>query len=91
MNAMIDWHKPARTYSVQPDGRARLRVVVVVGDDDAHAVTPWHTTDEPMRLSALEIARDCDIPAGEVVGREYTATGDRDALHDFRLVHDPRV
>lgn len=81
--------KPARTYEVQPDGRAQLRVILAVGDQ-AHAVTPWHNARNALILSAAEIARDCDMPVGEVVGREYTAAGDESGLRDFRLVRDPR-
>lgn len=85
-----DWNAPARTYEVQPDGRAQLRVILTVGDR-AKAVTPWNGPREPMDLDAAEIARDCDLPLAEVCGREYTATGDRTGLHDYRLVNDPRV
>lgn len=77
-------------YEVLPDGRATLWVLLTVGDQ-AHALTPWNTTKNPMILSASEIGRDCDIPAGEVIGREFTAEGDANGLHNFRLVHDPRL
>ncbi|MFE3059106.1 hypothetical protein [Nocardia sp. NPDC059239] len=90
MSELWDWGKPARTYEVQPDGRAMLRVILTSGDQ-AKAVTPWHTGREPMDLDAAEIARDCDIPLSEVAGREFTATGDQSGLHDFALVNDPRV
>ncbi|WP_378735491.1 hypothetical protein [Nocardia brasiliensis] len=90
MTDYLDFNRPARTYAVRADGRAELRVIATVGDQ-AHAVTPWHTAAEPMILSAAEIARDCDMPAGEVVGRELTALGDAEGLHDFQLVNDPRL
>lgn len=90
MDEMWDWHKPARTYEVAPDGRAKFRVILTVGER-AHAVTPWHTSRNPMLLSAAEIARDCDIPLSEVAGREFWARGDETELHDFELVFDPRV
>ncbi|GAD83411.1 hypothetical protein NCAST_19_01130 [Nocardia asteroides NBRC 15531] len=78
-------------YQVLPDGRVPLWVMLTVGDD-AHCVTPWHSYTAPLVLSATVMGRDCDIPAGEVIGREFTASGGLDeALHDFRLVHDPRL
>ncbi|MGA6208090.1 hypothetical protein ACPESR_25385 [Nocardia testacea] len=80
----------ARTYEVQADGRVPIWVMLGVGDE-AHAVTPWHTAQDPMVLSAPTIAADCNLPLDEVVGREYTATGDERGLQDFRLVNDPRV
>ncbi|AYF77855.1 hypothetical protein D7D52_33095 [Nocardia yunnanensis] len=87
----MDWFmKPARTYSVRDDGRVELRVILTVGDD-AHVVTPWHSARRPMIVSAAEIALDCDMPVNEVPGRELTADGDQNGLHDFRLVHDPRL
>ncbi|MFI9507554.1 hypothetical protein [Nocardia sp. NPDC052566] len=79
-----------RTYAPLPDGRIPLRVVLAVGDQ-GHAVTPWHDTESPMLVSVAEIARDCGMPENEVVGRELTARGDAQELHDFRLVHDPRL
>lgn len=82
--------RDAPRFHVQDDGRARLQVLAVC-DGVAYAVTPWHTTVEPMKLSVAEIAADCDLPASEVTGREYTATGDADGLSGFRLVRDPRV
>ncbi|WP_280470989.1 hypothetical protein [Nocardia cyriacigeorgica] len=89
----IDWDAPAtgHDYEVLPDGRVPVYVILTVGDD-AHCVTPWHTYEAPLILSAAEMGRDVDIPAGEVVGREFTAAGGRgERLHDFRLVHDPRM
>lgn len=78
-------------YQVLPDGRVPLWVMLTVGDD-AHCVTPWHTATAPLVLSAAVMGRDCDIPAGEVIDREFTAAGGQDEpLHDFRLVHDPRL
>ena len=92
-NDAIDFDDDARTgddYEVLPDGRVPLWVMLTVGDD-AHCVTPWHSHDDPLILSAAAIGRDCQMPAGEVVGREFTAAGGRDQeLHDFRLVDDPR-
>ncbi|MFE5285760.1 hypothetical protein ACFRAQ_12435 [Nocardia sp. NPDC056611] len=90
MSELWDWNKPARTYEVQPDGRAVLRVILTCGDQ-AYAVTPWHTGREPMILSAAEIARDCDLPVSEVAGREFLATGDSQGLRGFELVYDPRL
>ncbi|WP_228002059.1 hypothetical protein [Nocardia australiensis] len=58
--------------------------------DAAYAVTPWHRADRPMRLSASNIADDCDISVAAVIGQEFTAIGNADGLHDFRLMHDPR-
>lgn len=81
---------PKLRYQVQPDGRAMLQVLVVVGDT-AYAVTPWHTSNDPMALSAVAIAADCMLPLSEVRGREYTATGDARRLTDFRLAFDPRL
>lgn len=89
----VDWDAPAtgHDYEVLPDGRVPVYVILTVGDE-AHCVTPWHTSKAPLILSAAEMGRDCDIPAGEVIGREFTAAGSQDEpLHDFRLVHDPRV
>ncbi|MGW5377456.1 hypothetical protein ACWESM_18620 [Nocardia sp. NPDC003999] len=78
-------------YAVRPDGRVPVWVMLTVGDQ-AHCVTPWHTHDAPLILSAQEIGSDAGIPAGEVIGREFTAAGsESEALHDFRLVHDPRL
>lgn len=78
-------------YCVLPGGRVPLWVMLTVGDD-AHCVTPWHTHQAPLILSAAVIGRDCTIPAGEAIGREFTAAGGRgEPLHDFRLVHDPRL
>lgn len=78
-------------YQVLPDGRVLLWVMLTVGDD-AHCVTPWHTATAPLVVSAAVMGRDCDIPAGEVIDREFTAAGGQDEpLHDFRLVHDPRL
>ncbi|MEU4711655.1 hypothetical protein AB0G00_35070 [Nocardia salmonicida] len=55
-------------------------------------MTPWHTHQAPLILSAAVIGRDCTIPAGEAIGREFTAAGGwGEPLHDFRLVHDPRL
>ncbi|WP_040815074.1 hypothetical protein [Nocardia concava] len=85
-----DLDAPEPTYEVQADGRVALHVLGALGDD-AFAATPWHTSTKPMRLSVSEIARDCDLPAAEVVGRDYTAAGDANSLHDFQLVNDPRV
>ncbi|MGI5216232.1 hypothetical protein [Nocardia sp. CA-290969] len=79
-----------RTYQPLPDGRIPFYVMLGVGDQ-AHAVTPWHTPKDPMILSTAAIAADCNMPANEVVGREYTATGDEHGLRDFALVNDPRV
>ncbi|MFI8977427.1 hypothetical protein ACIGO9_31425 [Nocardia asteroides] len=77
-------------YEVLPDGRVPLWVMLTVGDD-VHCVTPWHKHTAPMIVSAAAIGLDCDMPAGEVVGREFTAAGTQNGqLHDFRLVHDPR-
>ncbi|MGW4124887.1 hypothetical protein [Nocardia sp. NPDC004711] len=90
MSEPWDWSKPARTYEVQPDGRAMLPVILTRGDQ-AKAVTPRHTGREPMDLDTAEITRNSDIPPSEVAGREFTTTGDRTSLHDFRLVNDPRV
>ncbi|RJO74153.1 hypothetical protein D5S18_18545 [Nocardia panacis] len=90
MNDAFNFNAPARTYEVQPDGRAMLRVMLTYGEQ-AHCVTPWHTGKDPMILSAAEIARDADIPVNELPGREFTATGDEHALRDFRLVDDPRL
>ncbi|MVU78216.1 hypothetical protein GPX89_13295 [Nocardia sp. ET3-3] len=90
MSELWEWSKPARTYEVRPDGRAQLRVFLSVGDQ-AQAVTPWHSHKNPMLLSVAEIARDCDLPEIEVVGREYTAAGDENGLREFQLVHDPRL
>lgn len=89
----IDFDAPStgHDYQVLPDGRVPLWVLLTVGDD-AHCVTPWHTHAAPLVLSAIVIGYDCDIPAGEVIGREFTAAGGEDRpLHDFRLVHDPRL
>ncbi|MFI9504359.1 hypothetical protein [Nocardia sp. NPDC052566] len=87
---MSNWDDASgRRYVPLADGRIPLWVLLSVGDE-ALAVTPWHGYDNPMRLSAGEIARDCEMPANEVVGREFTAVGDENELHDFRLVHDPR-
>ncbi|MFJ4653895.1 hypothetical protein ACIP5Y_21740 [Nocardia sp. NPDC088792] len=77
-------------YEVLPDGRIPLWVMLIIGDD-AHVVTPWDDHDNPRIVSASAIGRDCTMPAGECIGREFTATGDRYGLHDFRLVHDPRL
>lgn len=78
-------------YEVLPDGRVPLWVMLTVGDD-AHCVTPWHKHQAPLVLSATAIGRDCEMPPGEVVDREFTAVGGRDEpMHDFRLVHDPRL
>ncbi|MFC9874845.1 hypothetical protein [Nocardia salmonicida] len=88
----IDFDAPLTgdDYAVQPDGRVPVWVMLTVGDD-AHCVTPWHTHAAPLILSAAAIGRDCQMPPGEVIGREFTAAGSRDEpLHDFRLVHDPR-
>ncbi|WP_280421965.1 hypothetical protein [Nocardia carnea] len=88
----MDWDaRPVgEDYAVLPDGRAPVYVFVTV-EDRAYCVTPWHTRDAPLILSAAEMGQDCDIPAGEVIGREFTAAGgEREPLHDFRLVHDPR-
>ncbi|WP_040853795.1 hypothetical protein [Nocardia niigatensis] len=90
MTERFDFKAPARTYEVQPDGRAMLRVMLTYGDE-AHAVTPWHTGRSPMILPAAEIARDADIPVNELPGREFTATGDENGLRDFKLVNDPRI
>lgn len=90
-DAETNWlRRPARTYSVLPDGRAECRVMLAHGDR-AFVVTPWHTGKDPMILSVEDIARDCGLPAGEVVGREYTAVGDAAGLRDFRLKNDPRL
>ncbi|TQM26444.1 hypothetical protein [Nocardia bhagyanarayanae] len=89
----IDWDAPAtgHDYAVFPDGRVPVYVILTIGGE-AHCVTPWHTYKVPLILSAVEMGRDVDIPAGEVVGREFTAAGGRgEPLHDFRLVHDPRL
>lgn len=89
----IDWDAPpiGDDYEVLPDGRVPIYVSLTV-EDDAYCVTPWHTRKSPLVLSAAVMGRDCDIPAGEVIGREFTAAGSRDELlHDFRLVHDPRL
>ncbi|MGW2666240.1 hypothetical protein ACWCW7_35255 [Nocardia tengchongensis] len=77
-------------YEVLPDGRVPVWVMGGIGDQ-ARAVTPWRKHSDPALLSIAEIARDAGIPAGEVVGREFTAAGDETALHDFRLRNDPRV
>lgn len=78
-------------YEVLPDGRVPVWVMLLVGDD-AHCVTPWHTHEAPLILSADAIGRDCQMPAGEITGREFTAAGGQDEpLHDFRLVDDPRL
>ncbi|MBF6135860.1 hypothetical protein IU501_22985 [Nocardia otitidiscaviarum] len=77
-------------YEVLPDGRVPVWIMGLVGDQ-ARAVTPWNKHDDPIVLSAAEIARDCDLPTpGEVVGREFIAAGDANGLHDFELKHDPR-
>ncbi|WP_280201276.1 hypothetical protein [Nocardia cyriacigeorgica] len=89
----FDWDDPGigHDYAVLPDGRVPVYVILTVGDE-AHCVTPWHTYESPLVLSAAEMGRDVDMPAGEVVGREFTAAGGPDEpLHDFRLVHDPRM
>lgn len=78
-------------YKVLPDGRVPLWVMAVVGGESARVVTPWNKSDNPMEVSAAEIERDCDLPPGECVGREFTAAGSPEGLHDFRLVHDPRL
>lgn len=78
-------------YAVLPDGRVPLWVMLTVGDE-AHCVTPWQSHSCPLILSAAAIGRDCAMPASEVIGREFTAAGGQDErLHDFRLVHDPRL
>lgn len=87
---VMDWKRPARTYAVRPDGRVELRVILNFGAE-SHAVTPWHTARNPMRLVAADIARDCGLPEGELPGREFTATGDETGLRDFALAHDPRL
>ncbi|SUA72613.1 Uncharacterised protein [Nocardia otitidiscaviarum] len=76
-------------YEPLPDGRIPVWIMGGVGDQ-ARAVTPWNKHDTPALLSIAEIARDAGIPAGEVVGREFLATGDANGLHDFRLKFDPR-
>ncbi|NEW42740.1 hypothetical protein GV794_02035 [Nocardia cyriacigeorgica] len=89
----FDWDDPGigHNYAVLPDGRVPVYVILTVGDE-AHCVTPWHTYEAPLILSAVEMGRDVDMPAGEVVGREFTAAGSQtEPLHDFRLVHDPRM
>lgn len=90
MNEAINGTSAARTYEVQPDGRIQLRIFFAVGDR-ASAATPWHERRNPMIVSLSEVARDCALPEDEVVGRDYTASGDANALHDFRLVNDPRI
>ncbi|MFD4432445.1 hypothetical protein, partial [Nocardia sp. NPDC058497] len=65
-------------YVVLPDGRVPLWVLLTVGDD-AHCVTPWQHSC----CAAGPIGRDCAMPAGEVIGREFTALGGPDEpLHD---------
>ncbi|WP_416566401.1 hypothetical protein [Nocardia testacea] len=89
----LDWDaRPiGEDYEVLPDGRVPVYVALTV-EDQAYCVTPWHTRKAPLILSAAVIGRDCDIPAGEVIGREFTAAGsEHGPLHDFRLVHDPRL
>ncbi|WP_039828095.1 hypothetical protein [Nocardia testacea] len=89
----MDWDAPPTgdDYEVLPDGRVPVYVALTVGDK-AYCVTPWHKRRDTLILSAAEMGRDCDIPAGEVVGREFTAAGGQhERLHDFRLVHDPRL
>ncbi|TLF96791.1 hypothetical protein FEK35_27250 [Nocardia cyriacigeorgica] len=79
-----------RTYVPLPDGRIPLWVMLTVGEE-AHAITPWHNSQNPMRLSAAAIAADCSLPVSEVAGREYIASGDEHGLRDFQLVDDPRI
>ena len=88
----FDWDaRPVgEDYEVLPDGRVPVYVYVTV-EDQAYCVTPWHTRKAPLILPAADMGRDCDIPAGEVIGREFTAAGSQtEPLHDFRLVRDPR-
>jgi hypothetical protein len=69
--------------------RIQVQVLLLTGDY-AELVTPWHTAQAPLRLPAAGIARDADLPVDELPGRWLTATGTKDTLHSFRLVHDPR-
>jgi hypothetical protein len=42
-------------------------------------------------MPAADIARDADLPANELPGREFYAVPDGDGYRDFRLVDDPRL
>lgn len=79
-------------YCVLPDGRVPLWVMLTVGDD-AQRVTPWHTHQAPLILSAAVIGRDCTIPAGEATagsspplaaGANHCTTSGLCTIHDCR-------
>jgi hypothetical protein len=44
-----------------------------------------------MWVPAALIAEQAGLPINELPGREFSATGDRKSLTDFRLVFDPRL
>ncbi|MBF6132411.1 hypothetical protein IU501_05295 [Nocardia otitidiscaviarum] len=88
-DTLATWRHTA-DRALLPDGRVPVRCVLLFGDE-ARLVTPWHLGRDLLRLPASVIARACDMPANELPGRYFTATGGRDNLHDFRLVNDPRL
>lgn len=72
------------------DERVTVRVLLNFGDY-AELITPDHDHNNPLRVSAADIARDAGLPANELPGRKFTARRGPDGfLSDFELVYDPR-
>ncbi|WP_433330010.1 hypothetical protein [Spirillospora sp. CA-294931] len=73
-----------------PQNRVSVKVLLLFGDQ-AELVTPEHPANAPLRVPAIQIARDADLPVNELPGRRFTAVRQDDGgLDRFELVDDPR-
>ncbi|CAM3957724.1 hypothetical protein NONI108955_01505 [Nocardia ninae] len=73
--------------------RVQVRCILVYGEGAeavAQLATPWHQGRAPLLVAASVIAAQAGLPAGELPGRHFWATGDAGGLDGFELVNDPR-
>ncbi|WP_069165747.1 hypothetical protein [Nocardia altamirensis] len=73
--------------------RVQVRCILVYGEGAeamAQLQTPWHPARQPLVVRASVIAAQAGLPAGELPGRRFWASGDEAGLDGFELVEDPR-
>lgn len=81
-----DWQtgRDASRTIGDPPARVEARVQLLYGSL-AEVVTPYHPSDDPIRVPAAELAEQLGVALAELAGKRFTAAIDGDHVRDARL------
>lgn len=81
-----DWQtgRDASRTIGEPPARVEARVQLLYGSL-AEVVTPYHPSDDPLRVPAAELALQLGVTLAQLAGKRFTAKIEGDHVRDARL------